>query len=77
MEEVYKSRRIQTSPRLNHETDCWVPHADVSWDESGMEQRQLLAGPPDRFKIIDHAEVYALEMAMAWIDAELTEDLTP
>ena len=77
MEEVYKSRRIQTSARLNYETDCWVPQADVTWEEQGKKQRQLLDGPPDRFKVIDHAEVYALEMAMAWIDAELTGDLTP
>lgn len=77
MEEVYKSRRIHTSPQLNLDTDCWIPHAHISWDEQGVQHRQLLAGPSDRFKIIDHAEIYAIEMAMAWIDAELMEDRTP
>jgi hypothetical protein len=77
MDEVYKSRRIQTSPQLDHDTDCWVPQADVSWDEQGQERRQLLAGPSDHFKVIDQAEIYAVEMAMAWIDAELVGNLTP
>jgi hypothetical protein len=77
VEEIYRSRRIQTSPQLDHDTDCWIPQADVSWREQGQERRQLLAGPSDRFKIIDEAEIYAVEMAMAWIDAELVDDLTP
>jgi len=77
LEEIYKSRRIQTFPQLDHNTDCWIPQADVSWDEQGKERRHLLAGPSDRFKVIDQAEIYAVEMAMAWIDAELMDDLTP
>ena len=77
MEQNYKSHRIQTLPRLNYDTDCWIPQADVSWDEQGRQHHQVLAGPPDRFKIIDHAELYALEMAMDWIDSETIEDLTP
>jgi hypothetical protein len=77
MDEVYKSRRIRTTPQLNLETDCWIPKADVSWGEQGKEQHQLLTGPPDRFKIIDDAEIYALEMAKAWIDRERIENLAP
>jgi hypothetical protein len=77
MDEVYKSRQIHTSPQLNQDTDCWIPQADVSWDEQGTKQRQILGGPPDRFKIIDQAETYALEMAKAWIDAECIDNLTP
>ena len=74
MEQIYRSRRIQTSPKLNPDSDCWIPHADVSWDDQGIEKRHLLVGPSDRFKIIDHAEIYAVEMAIAWIDAELMEN---
>jgi len=77
MENLYKSRRIDTMPQLNLDTDCWVPKADVTWEEQGTQRRQLLAGPPDRFKIIDEAEIYAVEMAKAWIDAELIDNLTP
>jgi len=77
MDEFYKFRRIHTSPQLSPDAACWIPQADVSWDEQGTNRHQLLAGPPDRFTIIDQAETYALEMAMAWIDAELMEDLTP
>ena len=77
MEQIYKSRRIQTSPQLNCDNECWVPQADVSWHEEGQQHRQILAGPSDRFTIIDQAEIYALEMAMEWIDTEMVEDLTP
>ena len=77
MDEVYKSRQIHTIPQLNPDTDCWVPQADVSWEEWGTRHRHLLGGPPDRFKIIDQAEIYALEMAKAWIDTESIDDLTP
>lgn len=76
MEEIYRDCRIRTMPRLNRETDCWIPCADVSWDEDGKEQTKQLAGPADRFKLIDQAEMYAVEMAMDWIDAELMVDLT-
>jgi len=77
MEQIYKSRRIQTSSQLNCDADCWIPQAEVSWDEQGRQRRQSLAGPSDRFKVIDQAETYALEMAMDWIDIEIMEDLTP
>jgi hypothetical protein len=77
MEEIYKSRRIHTAPQLNPDTDCWIPNADVSWDEHGSEHHRLLVGPLDRFKIIDQAEIYALDMAKEWIDAEWLDDLTP
>jgi hypothetical protein len=43
----------------------------------GTQQHQLLTGPNDCFKIIDQAETYAVEMAKAWIDAELVDNLTP
>ena len=64
-------------PRLNLDTDCWIPYADVSWEEEGIKRIQLLSGPSDRFKLIDQAEVYAVEMAMAWIDAEVMGKFHP
>jgi hypothetical protein len=77
MELTYRSRRILTARELDLATDCWIPKAEIRWDDGDGEQNQALTGPNDRFKIIDHAEIYALEMAMAWIDAECVEDLTP
>lgn len=77
MDELYKSRYIHSLPVLDLDTDCWVPKADILWGERGTEQHQLLIGPNDRFKIIDQAETYAVEMAKAWIDAELADNLTP
>ena len=53
------------------------PKAHVLWDVRGTQEHQLLTGPNDRFKIIDHAEMYAVEMAKVWIDAELVDNLTP
>jgi hypothetical protein len=77
MEEVYFSYRIHTMPNLNLESDCWIPQAEVVWEEQGRERRKLLVGPHDRFKILEDAETHAIEMAMTWIDAQLIEDLTP
>jgi hypothetical protein len=77
MDDLYKSRYIHSLPELDLDNDCWVPRADVIWNERGKQQRQLLKGSNDRFKIIDQAETYAVEMAKAWIDAELADNLTP
>ena len=77
MDQVYKSRRIQTWPGLSPDANYWIPHAVISWDEHGVQQRHVITGPSDRFRLIDHADIYALEMAMAWIDDGLMEDLTP
>jgi len=71
MDELYKSRYIHSLSVLDLDTDCWVSKPDVLWGERGTEQHQLLTGPNDRFRIIDQAEIYAVEMAKAWIDAEL------
>ena len=76
MEELYKSRRIHREFQLNIETDCWIPIVDISWDEDGKQIHQFLRGPKDRFKIIDEAEIYAVEMAKKWIDAEVKDTLT-
>jgi hypothetical protein len=77
MDALYKSRHIHSLPELDPDTDCWVPKARVLWEERGALQHQLLTGLHDRFKIIDQAETYAVEMAKAWIDAELIDNLTP
>jgi hypothetical protein len=77
MEVTYKSHHIHSVPELNLEMDCWIPQADVSWDEAGRKCRQLLTGPIGYFKTIDEAEIYAVEMAKTWIDAEFVADLTP
>jgi hypothetical protein len=77
MDDLYKSRYIHSLPELDPDTDCWVPKARVLWGERGTDHYQLLTGPNDRFRIIDQAETYAVEMAKAWIDAELVDNLTP
>jgi hypothetical protein len=76
MEVIYKSRHIHSVPELNLETDSWIPNADVS-GEGRTKCHQLLTGPIGYFKIIDEAEIYAVEMAKTWIDAESTDDLIP
>jgi hypothetical protein len=77
MELIYRSCHVLTIPELNLDADCWIPKVDVSWEEQGAARHQLLTGPSDIFKIIDEAEVYAAEIAKAWIDVEFVDDLTP
>ena len=76
MKVIYKSRHIHSVPELNLETDSWIPNADVSW-EGRTKCHQLLTGPIGYFKIIEEAEIYAVEMAKTWIDAESADGLTP
>ena len=77
MELIYRFCRVLTIPELNLDADCYIPKADVSWEEQGAPRHQLLTGTSDIFKIIDEAEVYAVEMAKVWIDVEFVDDLTP
>jgi len=54
---------------------AWIPNADVSW-EGRTKCHQLLTGPIGDFKIIEEAEIYAVEMAKTWIDANHAEQIT-
>jgi len=67
----YRSYRIHVLTKLNLDSDCWIPHAEVLWEEYGTRRHQRLTGPDDRFKIIDQAELHAVEMAKSWIDEDL------
>jgi hypothetical protein len=73
MEIIYRSCHVLTTFELNLDADCWIPKADVSWDEQGKTRHKLLTGLRDYFKIIDEAEVCAVEMAKAWIDHSVIE----
>jgi len=33
------------------DADCWIPKADVSWDDHGIARHQLITGLNDYFKI--------------------------
>jgi hypothetical protein len=70
MNELYHGQYIRVMPQLNLETDCWIPQADVFWDEGGERHHQTLIGPNNYFKSIDEAEIYAVDMARTWIDSQ-------
>lgn len=74
MEVIYKFCHVVAVPELNLDADCWIPKADVSWDDHGIARHQLITGLNDYFKIIDEAETNAVEIAKAWIDAALFHD---
>jgi len=73
MGEFYKSYYIHTVFDLSLDSDCWIPKAEIVWEEQGIQRHQQLTGPHDRFKIIEDAEIHAVEMAMAWIDVQLMQ----
>ena len=70
MNEFYLGRKINVSAELDLNADCWVPTAEIAWEENGRQNRQRLSGPIGYFKIIDEAQIYAIEMAKSWIDAQ-------
>ncbi|HUK39741.1 MAG TPA: hypothetical protein VLX11_01810 [Candidatus Acidoferrales bacterium] len=73
MDEFYKSYYIHTLVDLSVENDCWVPKVEIMWEEQGAPCRKQLVGPNDFFKILENAEIYALEMARGWIDDDIKE----
>jgi hypothetical protein len=75
MVKLYQSCRIHVLTKLNLDSDCWVPEAEILWEEYGKRRHQRLKGPDDRFKIIDQAQLYAIEMAKSWIDKEIKYNL--
>jgi hypothetical protein len=77
MDEFYKSYYIHTLVDLNLDSDCWVPKVEIIWEEQGVPHRQHLVGPSDLFKILDDAEIYAVEMAKGWIDNEIIQRRDP
>jgi hypothetical protein len=76
VEVVYKFCHVVAVPELNLDADCWIPKADVSWDDHGIPRHQLITGLNDYFKIIDEAEINAVEIAKTWIDLALADDHT-
>jgi hypothetical protein len=73
MGEFYQGRTITVFAELDLDADCWIPTADVSWEEHGKQNHQRLTGLNGFFKVIDDAQTYAIEMAKAWIDAQVRE----
>jgi|SRR5215467_11708004 len=73
MDELYRGHRIRVIVELSPEADCWVPTADISWDDHGNHTHQRLTGPSGFFAIMEEAHVYAAEMARAWIDSQVKE----
>jgi len=73
MSEFYQGRTIKVFAELDLDADCWIPTADISWEELGKQNHQRITGLNGFFKVIDEAQTYAIEMAKAWIDAQVTE----
>jgi hypothetical protein len=71
MDEFYKGYYIHTVLDLSLKTDCWVPKAEVVWEEWGVQRRRQLVGLDDVFKSLDDAEIYAVETARGWVDGQL------
>jgi len=73
MDEFYKSYYIRTLVDLSLDNDCWVPKVEIIWEEQGAPRRKQLAGPNNFFKILENAEIYALEMGRGWIDDDIKQ----
>ena len=73
MRELYQGRSIRVVAELDLDSDCWIPTADVAWEDNGKQNHHRLTGQNGFFKIIDEAQIYATEMAKSWIDAQFIE----
>jgi hypothetical protein len=70
MNELYEGRKIKVMAELDLDADCWIPTAEIAWEENGRQNHERLTGPVGYFKIIDEAQMYAIDMAKSWIDAQ-------
>jgi hypothetical protein len=68
MEQLYHSHQIRVVTELSPRADCWIPKAEISWEEHGERRFQVLTGPAGFFDIIDEAVLYAVESAKDWVD---------
>jgi len=65
----YCDRLIIAYASLNQSTKQWSAGAEISWQCDGRRNSHSLGGLADRFKTAKEAEMFAGNLARAWIDA--------
>jgi hypothetical protein len=65
----YRDRLIIAHASLNQSTKQWSAGAEISWKRDGRRRSHSLGGLADRFKTAEEAEMFATNLARAWIDS--------
>jgi hypothetical protein len=67
----YNDRLIIAHAALNQSTKLWSPGAEITWKRDGERQSHTIGALADRFKTAEEAERFVINLAKAWIDANL------
>lgn len=65
----YRDRLIIAYASLNQSTKRWSAGAEISWPCDGRRNSHSLDGLANCFKTAKEAEMFAGNLARAWIDA--------
>ena len=67
----YNDRLIIAHAAFNQSIKLWSPGAEITWKRDGERQSHTIGGLEDRFKTAEEAEKLVINLAKAWIDADL------
>jgi hypothetical protein len=65
----YRDRLIIAYASLNQSTKQWSGGAEITWKRDGQRYSHTIGGLADHFKTAEQAEIFATNLARAWIDA--------
>lgn len=67
----YNDRLIIAYASLIQSTKLWSPGAEITWKRDGERHSHTIGGLADQFKTAEEAERFVINLAKAWIDANL------
>jgi hypothetical protein len=67
----YNDRLIIAFASLNQSDKRWSAGAEITWRSDDGRRSHSIAGLSDRFGSSDDAERFVINLAKAWIDANL------
>ena len=65
----HNDRLIIAYASMNQSTKTWSPGAEITWKSDGERHSHTIAGLEERFKTVEEAERFVINLAKAWIDA--------
>ena len=67
----YKGRLIIAYASINQSTKLWSPGAEITWKLEDQRHSHTIGSLTERFKTCEEAEKFVINLAKAWIDADL------
>jgi hypothetical protein len=65
----YHDRLIVAHASLLRSDNTWSAGAEITWKQDDQRHSHTIGGLTDRFKSMEDAEKFVINLAKAWIDA--------